>query len=91
MADQVSTNPISGHTVFGVLLITGGEIVLYRMVQGKWLTATGDFVSIESLVIVFMFLAILSTFAPQLAGALSLLVLTVMSIKLLPEIMKGLK
>jgi hypothetical protein len=88
MADNISTTPINSHTVFATMLVCGTEIVVYRVKQGKWFTFSGDFKTLEALVLTFMFLAILSGFAPQLAGALALAVTVVLSLKLIPEIVK---
>ena len=79
----MSTKLDSGHWVFASMLFCGMIVVLSRGVNGEWVT----FRSIEGLILVFLFLAILSTFAPALAGAFALLVLVVVGLKMSPTLL----
>jgi hypothetical protein len=68
--------------------LSAGLLWLYKFEQGSWFGA--DFVQWEALLITFMFLAILSTFAPDLAGAMSIMVLLVLTLKIGPTTLKKL-
>jgi hypothetical protein len=82
----MSTKLDSGHWVFASMLFCGVLVVVAHGVNGEWVS----FRAIEGLILVFLFLAILSTFAPALAGAFSILVLVVMSLSLAPNLLKKL-
>lgn len=75
-------NPLGEHTVFAAFLVAGA-MVFVATVTGK---QKFTFRSIEGLLLVFLFLAILSTFAPELAGAFALLVIVYVALKMLPKI-----
>lgn len=77
---------VDEHLVFASMLFCGVLVVTSAGVNGEWVS----WKTIEGLLLTFMFLAILSTFAPQLGGAFALLVLVVMSLKLAPAMLKKL-
>lgn len=79
-------SPINEHLVFASMLFCGMLVVVSRGLQGEWIT----FQMGEGLLLVFLLLAILSTFAPQLAGGLSFLVLVVMTLRLAPKMLNKL-
>jgi hypothetical protein len=75
-------------TVMGAMLICGLLVIVGRIEKGESLFS---FQYIEALFFVFMFLAIMATFAPELAGAIAIAATAVLVITTGGPIMKNIQ